>query len=124
MFCALPFIKYLICFQVRNAEARRGGLDASLFMRLSIARPEAVVMLTHQYRMNNDIMLLSNTLVYGGQLKSGSPQVGSRRLILPNFDELATFHPNGNCPTGCWLRDVLDPRYVLTLEPLNHRIIK
>src|SRR5258708_3839618 len=36
------------------------GLDVSLFKRLSEAHPQAVVELTFQYRMNEDIMLLSN----------------------------------------------------------------
>lgn len=87
--------------QVRNLDARQGGLDTSLFKILSEAHPEAVVNLTTQYRMNEDIMLLSNELVYGGLLKVGSLEVSQRLLPLPNQTGLDN--------ADAWVRDVLDP---------------
>jgi DNA replication ATP-dependent helicase Dna2 len=50
-------------------------MDVSLFKRLSEAHPQAVVNLEFQYRMNADIMLLSNTLVYNHRLRCGTPAV-------------------------------------------------
>ncbi|BGP57825.1 DNA replication endonuclease-helicase Dna2 [Rhodotorula sphaerocarpa] len=73
---------------VRNKAALAGGLDVSLFKRLSDAHPDAVVNLTCQYRMNADIMSLSNELVYSGRLRAGAESVGSRSLALPRATEL------------------------------------
>lgn len=88
--------------QVRNASAKQGGLDVSLFKRLSDAHPAAVVNLTHQYRMNADIMLLSNKLVYSDRLQVGADSVGSRKLALPLREKSGELEP--------WLREVVDPR--------------
>ena len=43
---------------------------------------QAVVALSTQYRMAVDIMLLANTIVYGGQLTCGSEAVAARSLVL------------------------------------------
>lgn len=109
---------------VQNSEAREGGLDISLFKLLSDAHPSSVVNLEHQYRMCADIMLLSNTLIYAGRLKCGTPAVANRSLHIPNIDALrlhhhssssilSSTHPTRICTkavTGpCWLRDVLSP---------------
>ncbi|GAA5968485.1 hypothetical protein JCM11641_007653 [Rhodosporidiobolus odoratus] len=94
---------------VRNMSARKGGLDVSLFKRLSDAHPAAVVNLTHQYRMNEDIMLLSNTLVYDHQLQIGNEQVGQQRLVLPQPAQMETLEP--------WVKEVVDPsRTVLFVD--------
>lgn len=69
--------------QVKNIEARRGGLDVSLFKLLSEKHPQSVVDLSHQYRMNEDIMLLSNRLIYENRLKCGSTEVAKQGLTIP-----------------------------------------
>jgi len=86
---------------VRNPAAREGGLDVSLFKRLSDAHPASVACLAEQYRMNDDIMALSNTMVYGGRLRAGSEAVGRQVLKLPRRDGLNRFE--------AWVREVLDP---------------
>ena len=63
-------------------------MDISLFRILSNAHGEAVASLEHQYRMNADIMLLSNTIVYNNRLKCGADAVARARLVLPNMVEL------------------------------------
>ena len=63
----------------------------SLFKRLSERHPHAVVSLEHQYRMNQDIMELSNTLIYEHRLKCGTEGVARALLQLPNWDELLSF---------------------------------
>lgn len=109
---------------VQNKEAQEGGLDVSLFMFLSDAQPSSVVNLEHQYRMCEDIMELSNTLIYSGHLKCGTPAVASRALSIPNMGGLKRHHANPLALTAsqsqkalclganhgrCWIRDILDP---------------
>ncbi|KAH0579057.1 hypothetical protein H2248_003215 [Termitomyces sp. 'cryptogamus'] len=94
---------------VRNPAARKGGLDVSLFRRLSDAHPHAVVDLTYQYRMNEDIMLLSNKLIYGDRLRCGSKSVAQQSLVLPNREFLCSLHTKtlSSCSEGCWLETLM-----------------
>lgn len=107
---------------VQNKEAQEGGLDVSLFKLLSDAHPDSVVSLEHQYRMCEDVMLLSNELIYSGRLKCGTPEVAKRSLEIPNISALEQFHSQGTLPSGvvpnsvclgahnrCWLNDLLAP---------------
>ena len=66
-------------------------MDVSLFKRLSERHPQAVVSLEHQYRMNQDIMELSNTLIYENRLKCGTERVARAVLELPDWDELLSY---------------------------------
>lgn len=108
---------------VQNEEARLGGLDISLFKLLSDTHPESVVNLEHQYRMSEDIMTLSNTLIYEGRLKCGTEDLRHRKLDIPDMNALQRHHfdlntilsqplmtPSTFCTgTGpCWLRDMVD----------------
>jgi DNA replication ATP-dependent helicase Dna2 len=106
---------------VQSDEARVGGLDISLFKLLSDTHPSSVVYLEHQYRMCEDVMALSNTLIYNGRLKCGSQEVAERRISIPNIDALKSHHHTPStlrsqrsiCAAPvqgvCWLRDLLDP---------------
>lgn len=107
---------------VQNKAALEGGLDVSLFKLLSDSHPQSVVNLEHQYRMCEDIMSLSNELIYSGRLKCGTPEVAKSSLIIPNMSALNLRHHtidtiphdqitfcNGPNPGSCWLRDTLDP---------------
>ncbi|KAM9409213.1 DNA replication ATP-dependent helicase/nuclease DNA2 [Pholidichthys leucotaenia] len=67
---------------VQNQEARSLGMDESLFKRLEL-HSEAVVQLNVQYRMNRQIMSLSNTLMYEGRLECGSERTATALLALP-----------------------------------------
>lgn len=108
---------------VRNEEAREGGLDVSLFKLLSDSHPESVVNLEHQYRMCEDIMTLSNTLIYDGRLRCGTESLRRQKLHIPRMDALGSRHYNpsslslpgaprsfctGPAPSHCWLYDLLD----------------
>ncbi|KAF8979793.1 Tripartite DNA replication factor [Entomortierella lignicola] len=106
---------------VKNVEAKKGGFDLSLFKLLSDQHPEAVTSLTRQYRMNNDIMLLSNTLVYENRLKCANEQVASKVLDIPSIEGFRKHcHSEasessaqlGQCSAEqtCWLEQVLDPK--------------
>ncbi|KAF0043314.1 hypothetical protein F2P81_004651 [Scophthalmus maximus] len=67
---------------VQNQEARSLGMDESLFKRLEL-HSDAVVQLNVQYRMNRQIMSLSNSLMYEGRLECGSERTASALLTLP-----------------------------------------
>uniref|UniRef100_A0A3B5LXY3 DNA replication ATP-dependent helicase/nuclease n=1 Tax=Xiphophorus couchianus TaxID=32473 RepID=A0A3B5LXY3_9TELE len=69
---------------VQNQEARSFGMDESLFKRLEL-HSEAVVQLNVQYRMNSQIMSLSNSLMYDGRLECGSERTASALLTLPSL---------------------------------------
>lgn len=106
---------------VQNKQAQEGGLDVSLFKLLSDAQPSSVTNLEHQYRMCEEIMLLSNTLIYSGRLKCGTPEVASRSVKIPNLqDAIRSHHVTsvaemsserclGPNQARCWIKDLLDP---------------
>ncbi|KAK5661983.1 hypothetical protein OQA88_10094 [Cercophora sp. LCS_1] len=77
---------------VQNDEARLGGLDVSLFKLLSDTHPSSVVNLEHQYRMCEDVMTLSNTLIYEGRLKCGVESLRRAALHVPNMAGLQSRH--------------------------------
>ncbi|KAF8347385.1 DNA replication factor Dna2-domain-containing protein [Amanita rubescens] len=100
---------------VRNPAARAGGLDVSLFRLLSDAHPKAIIELAHQYRMNKDIMLLSNKLVYGDRLRCGNKKVAKQSLDIADWSFANRLH--GAAEQGCiaredgacWIRRLLSP---------------
>lgn len=63
-------------------------MNVSLFKRLAEAHPEAVVCLNSQYRMNEEVMSLCNTLIYDNRLRCGSIEVAEGRLYLPKVNDL------------------------------------
>lgn len=77
---------------VQDKDALEGGLDISLFKLLSDAQPDSVVSLEHQYRMAEDIMLLSNELIYSGRLKCGNDAVATRILQIPSLQSALDAH--------------------------------
>ncbi|KAJ8126536.1 hypothetical protein O1611_g7102 [Lasiodiplodia mahajangana] len=109
---------------VQNEEARVGGLDISLFKLLSDTHPDSVVNLEHQYRMCEDVMTLSNTLIYEGRLKCGTEALRHQKLAIPHMSHLRQKHydastimrpstPRSFCANWssnhCWLHNLLDP---------------
>lgn len=89
---------------------------------LSEQHPQAIASLTHQYRMNKHIMLLSNTLVYENRLRCANEQVANKSLDIPSMDTLwkhchdihsSVKSSDDRCsgPEGniCWLGKVADP---------------
>ncbi|XP_077570114.1 DNA replication ATP-dependent helicase/nuclease DNA2 isoform X1 [Stigmatopora nigra] len=101
---------------VQNHEARSLGMDESLFKRLE-CHSEAVVHLNVQYRMNRQIMSLSNCLMYEGRLECGSERTASALLSLPSLAALKSelgFLPDSPPPHDLeWIEPVL-----LTSKPV------
>ncbi|CAE6444548.1 unnamed protein product [Rhizoctonia solani] len=96
---------------VKSKDARKGGMDVSLFRRLSDAHPEAVVDLALQYRMNAEIMTLSNKLIYSDRLQCGNEQVATQALYIPHPSAGLAWHSScGDGPNNqCWLNSLIDP---------------
>ncbi len=70
---------------VKSPEALRGGLAHTLMEHIAETRPEAVRLLTVQYRMNEALMRFSSDWFYGGKL-TAAPEVAQRSFL----DELDT----------------------------------
>ena len=108
---------------VQNREALAGGLDESLFRLLCESHPEAVASLRHQYRMNEEIMSLSNALIYRGSLVCGSVKTAKRRLELPLYEQaMSQMHPQTDdlcLQETCWLQSTLSPTTSLPALFLN-----
>ncbi|WAQ90948.1 hypothetical protein PtA15_13A348 [Puccinia triticina] len=96
---------------VKNHKAKAGGLETSLFKLLTEAHPDAVASLTMQYRMNEDIMSLSNALIYEGRLCSADPSMSDLGLEIPLGLLTDSFHTDDpvGCHDGCWLSDIMQP---------------
>ncbi|AMD22421.1 HGR082Cp [Eremothecium sinecaudum] len=100
---------------VKNDIAKAQGLQETLFEFLCDLHPTSVVELTFQYRMNSDIMALSNELIYNGKLKCANSTVAGRKLPLSLHDSVTT----------SWVREVLDPfRSVVMVDYDNIPSIK
>jgi len=77
------------------------GMGVSLMSMLQAKHPSAVVRLSLQYRMCEDIMQLPNRLVYSDRLKCGNAAVADARLMLQPAQLARVQRP--------WLRRVWDP---------------
>ena len=65
---------------VKCMEAARGGLDKTLMQKLSKLHPEAVILLTLQYRMNEEIMRFPSRWFYHNRLEA-APEVRHRGIL-------------------------------------------
>lgn len=86
--------------QDERAESPNGTENESLFRRLCIKHPEAMVSLSLQYRMSGQIMGLSNELVYCGNLQCATKAVEMQALQISG-EWIPNMLP--------WLRAVRDP---------------
>ncbi|CDZ96213.1 DNA replication helicase [Phaffia rhodozyma] len=103
---------------VKNPSARLGGLETSLFRRLHEAHPTASVDLSYQYRMNKEIMSLSNELIYEGKLRCGSDMVEKQALNYPTWDKLEDMC--ARTEGEHWLKNILKPeRKVVFIDTDN-----
>src|SRR5690606_29883268 len=95
----------------RNDEAKEGGLNQSLFQILADKYESAMVSLSHQYRMSEDIMSLSNEIVYSGKMHCGNSEIAKQTLKLPNPGALHAFHSaiscTGSTESSCWISHIL-----------------
>ncbi|MFL5451399.1 MAG: AAA domain-containing protein [Myxococcales bacterium] len=64
---------------VLSAVAQKGGLGVSLFERMALSHPSAMVTLAEQHRMNDRILRYPNKALYGGALRS-HPDVAAHSI--------------------------------------------
>jgi len=62
---------------IKSSEAEKRGMSISLFRKLCEQHPYKVVILRKQYRMNDHIVSLSNTIAYRGLIKHANPEIAS-----------------------------------------------
>ena len=68
---------------VKSILAEKKGMCLSLFEKLCKKNHESATVLKHQYRMNNDILELSNSIVYHGSMKHGDEFVRNQKVHFP-----------------------------------------
>ena len=100
---------------VKSKQAIKERLGISLFKLLSESHPQSVVSLSFQYRMNKDIMALSNTLIYNNRLKCGTFDLSVSTLALESVTEylhsLHSLHSSQNIQNiqnHCWISQLLN----------------
>ncbi|MFL5395025.1 MAG: AAA domain-containing protein [Myxococcales bacterium] len=64
---------------VLSTVAQKGGLGVSLFERMALSHPSAMVTLAEQHRMNDRILRYPNKALYGGALRS-HPDVAAHSI--------------------------------------------
>ena len=65
---------------VKSIAALKAGLGTTLMERIAEGKPEAVKLLTMQYRMREDIMRFSSNYFYGGRVQA-APEVRFRSIL-------------------------------------------
>ena len=108
---------------VRSKAALKEGFGESLFKQLAEAHPQAMVQLRSQYRMNEEIMLVANRLVYNNLLQCGSEAVGRQKLEIRKAIRSCRCCEDSK---QCWLRIALDSEYwkIFFLCFLKYLVVK
>lgn len=91
---------------VKCHEAMKKGLGISLMERLVENHPEAVTLLTTQYRMNEEIMKFSSEWFYGGKM-TAAPEVRFRGIL--DFDTPIEWLDTSEVKLGTDDHDAPDP---------------
>lgn len=94
---------------VRSEAARLGGLEDSMFKILCEKHPKCVSELTYQYRMCEDIVKLSNKLIYNDKLKCGTINVANQQLKVSTDVDLTSYKVAGFSNNSYWLEKVINP---------------
>ncbi|TBU62332.1 SEN1 N terminal-domain-containing protein [Dichomitus squalens] len=76
---------------VKSQEACRLGYDQSLFVRLQKSQPDAVHLLSIQYRMHPDISQLPSNLFYDGRLSDGPEMAAKTKRPWHNHPKFGTY---------------------------------
>ena len=99
IFCIFIFIFFIFIF-ILMCIYYFLGLEESLFKILHNKYPDSLVELKFQYRMNNEIMQLSNTIYYQNKMLCGLSSQFKNKLHIPEFNKI----------TSNWIKNILDPK--------------
>lgn len=91
---------------VLSERSKKEGMSISLFERLLKIYPNSLSKLSIQYRMNKNIMLLCNYLIYNNELKCDDIDVENRLFYIHNLDNIPSPISNKYLP---WIKDILLP---------------
>ena len=91
---------------VKSAEAEKRGMSISLFRRLCEQHPYNVVILRKQYRMNDHIASLSNTIAYKGLIRHADQETADQRLDLSNEKGVGLGYGQVNHHGVPWLKEL------------------
>lgn len=106
---------------VKHPKATKFGLGQSLMERLALSQPSSVAELNVQYRMNEQVQVLPNELIYNGKLICGNATVHNRLLTYekkqfdvnsPDFVQ----HP--------WLKPILNPAQAVIFLNTEDQILE
>ncbi|GAB1597754.1 DNA replication ATP-dependent helicase/nuclease DNA2-like [Argonauta hians] len=96
---------------IQSDEAKHLGMDRSLFAELEDRG--TTVQLNLQYRMNREIMSLSNELIYEGCLQCGTEEVATRTLITT--EQKPNLSP--------WMSDIISSELDKAVLFLNTKLV-
>lgn len=82
---------------IKCIEAMRGGLDSTLMQQVATRQPEAVSMLTVQYRMNEAIVRFPSRWFYNDQLQA-APEAKYRGILA--YDTPLVWYDTAACQCG------------------------
>jgi DNA replication ATP-dependent helicase Dna2 len=68
---------------VKSNLADKKGMGVSLFEKLCRKHPRSATVLKRQYRMNDDILELSNSMIYHNVMMHGSKEVATQEIKFP-----------------------------------------
>ena len=106
---------YILNPTVKSYEADKKGFSVSLFRRLCEKYPQNVVILKKQYRMNTQIMKLSNSIAYRGLMKHADKEtIGKAGIEIKSVEGSETEKMEQQMP---WIKSLrLNKKKVLFLN--------
>lgn len=104
---------------VKSKDSLAKGMAVSLFERLSKLHLKQLCRLTDQFRMNKDIMTISNVLVYENYLKPANDHIANQKLKLDFGGERAAQFAQEQI----WVKEILtwEPGVIMVdVDPFEH----
>jgi DNA replication ATP-dependent helicase Dna2 len=68
---------------IKSKLAGKKGMSTSLFERICKSHPDCTTVLKKQFRMNKEILELSNSTFYKGVMQVGDQRVANQKVEFP-----------------------------------------
>jgi DNA replication ATP-dependent helicase Dna2 len=105
---------YILNPSVKSIEADEKGLGISLFRRLWEQYLDKLVVMRQQYRMNRDILKMSNSIAYSGLMQHGSQVI----------KEAVISYPIDNKSSMPWIQEVKSPSRSVIFINIDNLLFK